>query len=83
MPICQSGLFNAILIKIKGRANHYHQKFMDLTSQEKDVLVNLLQKAQKKMDKMAQKADKDGELHIVGAALKQKQELEVLLNKIL
>lgn len=56
---------------------------MDLTSQEKDVLVNLLQKAQKKMDKMAQKADKDGELHIVGAALKQKQELEVLLNKIL
>lgn len=56
---------------------------MEFTSQEKDLLVKLLGKQVKKMEKVAEKALKDGENHIAIAAQKQKQELDTLLTKIL
>jgi hypothetical protein len=54
-----------------------------LTSAEKDLLVKLLGKHAAKMEKLAKKADDEGQTHVLAAAKKQKTEADVLLNKIL
>lgn len=54
-----------------------------LTSGEKDLLVKLLGKHAAKMEKLAKKAQDEGQNHVASAAKKQKTEADVLLNKIL
>lgn len=55
----------------------------EMTGGEKDLLVKLLGKHAAKMEKLAKKAETDGEKHVAAAAAKQKAEADVLLNKIL
>lgn len=54
-----------------------------LTGPEKDLLIKMLTKLSKRMEKVAIKASDDGEKHIAAAAMKQKEEVDALMNKIL